>query len=69
MDNTTTAVITLVTPILTKSIMTLMTQRLTMRAQTMLIMTMLPMQTGRLMPLILMDADNSEDDDVNGGTD
>ena len=50
----------LMTQILTKRIMTLMMRTLTMQARTMLMIIMMPMQTGMLMPVLIMDADNSE---------
>ena len=59
-------VMNLVTPILTVRIMTPMTQTLTMQARVMLMIDMMPTQTGVLMLLIMMDSDNSEDNTVNG---
>ena len=69
MDNMKMAVMTLVTPILTERNMTLMTQTLTTWARTMLRITMMPMQTGMLMPVIMMDEEKSEYDVVNGDSD
>ena len=63
------AVMTLVTPILNEIITTLITRTLTMRAQSMLIMTMMPIHTCTSIPVIMMDSDNSEDVAVNGDTD
>ena len=69
MDNMKMVVMNLVTPILTERIMNLMTQTLTMRVWTMLMMTMMTIKTGMLIPVIIMDTDNSEDDSVNGDID
>ena len=59
MDNMTMVVMNIVIPILTERIMTLMTRTPKMRAQTMLILTMMPMQTSVLMQVINMDVDTS----------
>ena len=59
MDNMTMVVMNIVMPILTERIMTLMTRTPKMRAHTMLIMTMMPMQTSVLMQVINMDVDTS----------
>ena len=50
-------------------IMNLMMQILTIWARTMLTMTMIPMQTGMLMMVLMSDIDNSEYYAVNGDTD
>ena len=69
MYNISVAVMTLVTPILNEIITTLITRTLTMRAQSMLIMTMMPIHTCTSIPVIMMDSENSEDVAVNGDTD
>ena len=69
MDNVTMSVMTLVTATLTERIVTLMMQMQIMRAHTMLMMTIMLMQTGILMPVMIKDSDNSENDAVNVDTD